>query len=103
MNINPISLGLRTYFYNNFNFTLQERTVMDLYFEGYSLKEIAGKLHIHYRTAESHMKNIRKKAGNMHITEIMSAYIQFVEDYLSKFEINEAVQYCKEVKQVYEK
>ena len=56
--------------------TRREREVAELVTEGLSNREIATRLFISQRTAESHVENILRKLGFAHRTQIATWLIQ---------------------------
>lgn len=52
--------------------TSREKDVLALLVDGYSVKEIADKLYLSFQTAQTHMKNIRKKFGGKSSRAIVS-------------------------------
>jgi len=58
--------------YSNLVLTTQEKRVVKLLSEGYSIKTIAGILHLSEHTIESHSKTARAKAGAKNATELVA-------------------------------
>ena len=52
--------------------TPKEKEVLHLLAQGFSTKEIAGKLAISFHTVESHRKNLRHKFAARNIAEVIT-------------------------------
>lgn len=56
--------------------TLREKTVLMLYAQGYSIKEIANELHVSVKTAETHRNNFGRKLGHPNRSQVTAFALQ---------------------------